>query len=352
MSTRTKITPILFAVILIAALVAYLYMPVDQAEEVRQSQSTPVVLHKVNETEFRVLVEALGTTIANEAVNITAQSSDVVDQILFDDGQIVEAGQVLLTLNSREERARVNELEINLAEAHRQYKRLKNLAKENMASAQLLDEQEAKVKALKAQREIANTKLAELEVRAPFAGKLGIRQISLGALVTPGMSITTLDDLHQVKVDFSISEAHLSSISLEQSIAAKSIAWPDELFKGRVKSIDSRMDPITRAIKVRAVIDNPDYKLRPGMLLQIDLQKQVLQTLVVPESALIPIQEKQFVFVVSADNISERREVITGHRIPGQVQIISGLTAGERVVKEGGLRLKNGGQVSVLSVEE
>lgn len=341
------ISPSLIGVLLLIGLLAYLYWPKQQEVNQRRASVTPVVTYEVKQSEFAVVVEALGTAKANESVLLTAQNTDLVQSIEFDDGQLVEKGQLLLTLNNRQEKARVHELEINLQEAKRQLKRITDLARGNAASQQLLDEQQAKVKSLSAQKEVVEAQLAELELRAPFSGKLGIRQVSLGALVKPGDVITTLDDLQVVKVDFSIAEVHLPSIALGQLINATSIAYPGEVFKGKIDSVDSRIDPLTRAVQVRAIIDNEDAKLRPGMLLQILLQKQVINTLVVPEGALIPIEDKQFVFVIVDDKAS-KREVQVGRRKPGVAQILSGLKIGDQVVVEGTLRLQDGSAVKVL----
>ncbi|MCV2884790.1 efflux RND transporter periplasmic adaptor subunit [Aestuariibacter sp. AA17] len=348
MSNSFKLSPMAFAVLALAGLLAYLNWPQAEAENARRGGATPVVVHDVKESEFEVIVEALGTAKANEAVTITAQKAEVVHQLHFDDGDRVEKDQLLLTLDNREENARVKELDVNLQEAKRQLKRVKDLANKSVASQQLLDEQEAKVKALKAQRDVARAKLEELNIRAPFKGKLGIRQVSVGAFVSPGDSITTLDDLSKIKVDFSISESHLPSLQIGQKVTAKTVAYPDNAFIGEIKSIDSRVDPITRSIQVRAIVDNPDYALRPGMLLQINLQKQVLNTLVVPEKALLPIEDKQFVFVI-IDGKASKREVQVGKRKPGWVQIRGGLQEGEQVVVEGTLRLNDGAAVAVQS---
>ena len=345
------ISPPLIGVLILMGLLAYLYWPKSEEVGQRKTSVTPVVTYEVVQSEFAVVVEALGTAKANESVLLTAQNTDLVQSIEFDDGQMVKKGQLLLTLNNRQEKARVHELEINLQEAKRQLKRITDLARGNAASQQLLDEQQAKVKSLSAQKEVVEAQLAELELRAPFSGKLGIRQVSLGALVKPGDVITTLDDLQVVKVDFSIAEVHLPSIALGQLINASSIAYPGEIFSGKIASVDSRIDPLTRAVQVRATIDNEGAKLRPGMLLQILLQKQILHTLVVPEGALIPIEDKQFVFVVE-DNKAISTEVKVGRRKPGFVQILSGLKVGDKVVIEGTLRLQDGTQVKVLQDTE
>lgn len=342
-----RVSPLLIGVLVLLGLLAYLYWPAAETSAVRRGGVTPVVTYDVQQAEFAVVIEALGTAKANESVLLTAQNTDLVQSINFNDGQLVEKGQLLLTLNNRQEKAKVHELEINLQEAQRQLKRITNLAKESAASQQLLDEQQAKVKSISAQKEVTEAQLSELELRAPFSGTLGIRQVSLGALVKPGDVITTLDDLSVVKVDFSIAESHLPSVAIGQRVSATSVAYPGEVFEGKIASIDSRIDPVTRAVQVRAIIDNEPAKLRPGMLLQILLQKQILNTLVVPEGALLPIEDKQYVFVIK-DQKAFRKEVKVGRRKPGIAQILSGLVAGEQVVIEGTLRLKEGSSVNIL----
>ncbi|MBN7819583.1 efflux RND transporter periplasmic adaptor subunit [Bowmanella yangjiangensis] len=347
MTNKRNISPVLIILLLVAALTVYVYLPNEQEQNQRMMQVVPVKVQEVKEQEFAVLIEALGTARANEAVAITALESEIVDSIVFDDGDLVEKGQLLVSLNNREEKARVNELEVNLQEAKRQLVRIRDLAKENATSAQLLDAQEARVNALAAQLEVANARLAELEIRAPFRGRLGIRRISKGALVKPGDVITTLDDLTQIKVDFSISESHLPDVAKGQLVIASTVAYPGEAFHGEISSLDSRIDPVTRAVQVRAIIDNTELKLRPGMLLQINLQKQVLNTLILPEGALLPIQDKQYVYVVDSDNRAHQTEVNVGRRKPGVAQILSGIESGDKVVVEGTLRLSEGVQVRI-----
>ena len=349
MARSFSFSPLFVGIILLAGLLAYINWPTPEAEQQqRRGGATPVVVEQVTMQPFAIIIEALGTAQANESVELTAQQAEIVTAVGFDDGDVVARGDLLVELNNRAEKARVSELEINIAEARRQLRRIEGLARENVASQQLLGEQQARVDALVAQLDVANADLSELQVIAPFSGKLGIRQISVGSLVRPGDVITTLDDISRIKVDFNISEAHLASVAVGQVVLATSVAYPGQTFSGTISSIDARLDPVTRSIQVRAIIDNEENKLRPGMLLQITVQRQVLEALVVPEKALIPNQDKQFVFVVEGDKVVST-EVTVGERRPGIAQILSGLQPGQVIVTEGTLRLRDGATVNVLN---
>jgi membrane fusion protein (multidrug efflux system) len=349
MSKFIKLSPLFVGAAALAALLIYINLPHEAAEEgPRGGGNTPVVVSIANKQAFPLIVEALGTAVANESVNITAQQAETITMIAFDDGDVVTKGQVLVELNNRSEMARLSELNININEAKRQLTRIKDLANQSAASEQLLDEQEARVESLIAQKEVAQANLEELVIRAPFAGRLGTRMVSIGSLARPGDVITTLDDLSLIKVDFSISELHFSSVADGQTIFARSVAYPGEQFIGQISNIDSRIDPVTRSIQVRAQLPNPDYKLRPGMLLQINLEKRVIDALVVPESALVPEGDSQYVFVVNNEDKAIKTEVEVGERKPGLVQITSGLSAGDKVVTEGTLRLRDGSSVRII----
>jgi len=349
MSKIVKFSPLLIGVLALIGFLIFINLPKEVIETNRGGGGeTPVFVEAASQQSFPVVIEALGTAVANESVNITAQQAQIVTKVMFDDGALVKQGQALIELNNRAELARLNEIEINLSEARRQLDRIKGLAKQSAASEQLLDEQNARVESLLAQREVAKADLQELQVISPFAGRLGVRQVSVGSLVRPGDTITTLDDLNLIKVDFSIAEIHLASIANGQRIFASSIAYPGEEFVGKITNIDSRIDPQTRSIQVRAQLPNPELKLRPGMLLQINLEKRVLDALVVPESALVPEGDAQFVFVVGSANKAKKTLVKVGERKPGWVQVLGGLNAGDKVITQGTLRVRDGSPVRVL----
>jgi membrane fusion protein (multidrug efflux system) len=169
--------------------------------------------------------------------------------------------------------------------------------------------------------------------------------VSVGALVAPGTVITTLDDDSTIKLDFTLPEATLSSLAPGQSITAASDAWPGVNFDGRIADIDSRVDPQTRAVRVRAELPNPDAKLRPGMLLRVQVQLPPRQALVLPELAVQQEAEQGYVFRVGAGDKVEQVPVKLGTRQRGQVEVVSGLNAGDRVVVEGTVKLHAGSRV-------
>ena len=348
MSKRFSFSPLWVGVLALVGFLIFINWPVPDQAAREGSRATPVVTQIVSIEPFAVTLQALGTAKANESVMITPQESDVITSLNFSDGQRVETGTVLAQLNSNEQKARLNELNINLAEAERQLKRIQNLVLSNSTSAQLLDEQQARVKALIAQREVAQENLNKTFITAPFSGKLGLRQVSLGAYVKPGDVLTTLDDIKTIKVDFSISERHLPSVNEGQTVFAESVAYPGVQFEGTITNVNSRIDPATRSFSIRTKIDNAAEQLRPGMLLTITLQKRVLNTLVREEKALVPDHEDQFVFKV-VDGKAVKTKVIIGVRRPGKVQILEGVAIGDEVVVQGTLRIRDGSELRVLN---
>ncbi len=188
-------------------------------------------------------------------------------------------------------------------------------------------------------------------IRAPFAGRVGLRNVSVGSYVSPGTVITTLDDTSVIKLDFSVPEVFLSTLQEGLQVSARTAAYPDVEFHGKVSSIDSRLDPISRSIVVRAHIDNKDGRLRPGMFMTVKLIRADAPTLMLPEEALVPEGSRKFAFVVR-DGKAARTEIQTGRRRPGEVEIVSGLQEGDLVVTEGTQKIRDGVAVQVVPVQK
>lgn len=324
--------------------------PVAAAEAQGGGEGAPpgVVVARATEVPFPLEVEALGTARANESVEIRPQVSQSIRVIHFEEGQWVQAGQILLELANAEARAEVAVAHANLVDLESQFRRARDLYETRAVSASELDQRRARRDAARAQLDAAEARLADSDVRAPFAGRVGLRNVSLGSLVTPQTIITTLDDTDIIKLDFDVPEIWLGRLDRGLPVEAHSAAWPDQTFRGRVVAIDTRVDPVSRTVTVRATIPNRAGQLRPGMFLTVTLLREDVTALVVPEHAIVPEQSRQFVFVVGAEQRIEKRAVRTGRRRPGQVEILSGLSAGERVVIEGTQKVRPGERVEIV----
>lgn len=294
-------------------------------------------------------LEAIGTLIANESIVVTARVQGIVESINFRDGETVEAGTALIQFDEDEESARLQVELANLDEQRKQFERITGLARANATSEARYDEQQAAVKKAEANVAAARARLSDFTIRAPFTGRLGTRRISTGALVSPGTVITTLDDLSFVKLDFSIPETYLSTLREGLDIEATTAAYPTEVFRGVVISIDTRVNPTTRSIEIRAEIPNTDRRLRPGMLMVVDLIKDRRESLMIAEESLVPFDNQQFVFVVADDNTVERVPVTIGRRRPGSVEVLEGISLGDLVVTEGNTSLSSGNSVNLLN---
>lgn len=310
-------------------------------------ESVAVVAVPVQQKPIAVQVEALGTAHASEAVDITSKAGNKVVAVRFGEGQWVRRGEVLIELDGAQNRADLAAAEAALAESRSAYERSRGLFTQQAVSQSQLEQIEATLKGNEARVAAAAARVADTVIRAPFDGRVGLRRVSVGALVSPGTIITTLDDTRTMKLDFDVPEAFLAILKPGLSVAAKSIAYPDESFDGAVESVDSRVDPVTRSIRVRARLPNPEGLLRPGMFLTVIVSRAPLPGLVVPEQALVPERGAVYVFIV-ADGRVLRRTVTIGRRSPGEVEILAGVAAGERVVIEGTQKIRDGSSVHEL----
>jgi membrane fusion protein (multidrug efflux system) len=295
-----------------------------------------------------VTVEALGTARANEAVEIRPQISERVTAVHFEEGEHVEADSVLIQLDATRAQADVAAARAALVESEAQLQRAIQLREARSLAQAEYDTRLARRDADRAALRVAESELAYATVRAPFEGRVGLRRVSVGSLVGPDTTLTTLDDTDPIKVDFDVPETALSKLAPGRPITARSAAWPEQVFRGEVASVDTRVDPISRTVTVRGLVPNAEEQLRPGMFLTVTLLRDEAQALVVPEQAIVPEQSRQFVFVVGEANVVEKREVKTGRRRPALVEIVSGLSPGERVVAEGTQRARPGESVEIV----
>jgi membrane fusion protein (multidrug efflux system) len=309
-----------------------------------------VVTQRVGEQALARELKSLGTAQARDAVEITAKVSNLVTALRFEDGQPVREGDVLVELDSAQVRADLAAAEAAYAESLSQFRRAEELLPTQVLSQAQFEQISATKLANAARVDASRARLEDTVIRAPFSGRVGLRRVSVGSLISPGTVITTLDDARLIKIDFGVPEANLTALRVDLPVAVASVAYPGRIFVGRVASIDSRIDPASRSVLVRAEVPNEEGLLKPGMFLNVSLERDARRAIVVPEEALVPEENRQYVYVVT-EGVAVKRQVNIGARRPGVVEILSGLQAGERVVIEGTIKLREGGPVRDLAAD-
>jgi len=290
-------------------------------------------------------VQALGNVRARESVTITAKVSETVQRVHFDSGDVVAAGAPLVTLSGQSQQAALREAQAAANEADSLYRRQGELAAQQLIARAALDSQRATRDAARARVAQVRAEIGDRTLRAPFAGVLGLRQISPGSLVTPGTAIVTLDDTARVFVDFPVPEAMLAYVAAGQTLTASSAAYPGRTFDGLVGIVDARVDPATRALTVRGDFANADRALRPGMGLQVTLSRPGRPALLLPEIAVVQVGKDTYVFRVKPDGSVERADIKIGARRDGLAEVVEGLKTGDRVVVDGTGKLRPGSKV-------
>ncbi|MFC7336476.1 efflux RND transporter periplasmic adaptor subunit [Haloferula chungangensis] len=306
-----------------------------------------VVVYKVETRPFADTTTAVGTLRSNESVEISAAVTEQVEALHFEDGQTVKKGDLLATLTSHEEIAQMANAKAILAEEERELKRLSGLSETGSVAKVTVAERTTRGVLAKAGIDRIQAMLDDRNVRAPFDGVVGLRRISVGATVSPGTVITTLDQLDRMKLDFTVPEVFISQLGKGSAISVRAAAYPDRTFEATVENVDSRVDPVTRSITVRSIIDNKSHELLPGMLMSVNLQRNQREAITVPERALVPLGKSQAVFRLKEDSSVERIGVQIGARVPGFVEITEGLKVGDQVISDGVGGLSNGAAVKV-----
>lgn len=343
---KPRVLPTVLAALALASLLSG--CAEDGPGQTGGAPAVTVTAHEVAMDQWVDSVEALGTAQANESVTLTAKVTEVVRNIRFEDGDVVQQGDVLVELTGQAEVANLREAQAELNEAQQQLARLEPLVEQGTIPRAQFDTQRSARDTARARADAIRARLAERVITAPFAGVLGFRQVSDGALVTPGTVIATLDDVSSIKLDFSVPEVLIATLREGQTIGATSAAFPDRAFEGTVTSVGSRVDPVSRSVVVRAQLPNDDGLIKPGMLMTVELMTLPRQALVIPELALIQVGTRQSVFRIRDDDTVEQVPVRTAARRRGEVEIVSGLAPGDRIVLQGTGKLRPDARITVV----
>ncbi len=305
------------------------------------AQAAVVELAEAETLTLRRTVEAVGTTRARRSVEIVPEAEGRVVQMDITAGARVRAGTVLVRLDDTIDRANVAEAEARLREREQVFARMTRLRSSNAVAEAALEDSIARLAEARAQLDRARQRLAERSIRAPFSGIVGLTEIDSGARVAAGTLITRLDDLSEVEVEFSLPETLFAAVHRGQHLRASSVAFPGRSFAGRIDAVDSRIDPVSRSFRTRAIVPNPDGVLPAGMFMSLELTLSETPHVVVPEEAIVFQAADTYVFAVR-DGVAHRVRITTGQRRDGKVAVLQGLAAGAAVVVRGLHRVRDG----------
>lgn len=337
-------------VVTIAVAAALTWHQLVPAEQQQGRQKPPQAVHVIQpriET-VRDRIEATGTLRSRKEVVITSEVSGRIIALDFNTGQRVEQGQRLIQLDDRQARADLAVAAARLEDARRQLDRARQLRRSNSISQSQVDELLTAVDVARAEYEAAKVRAENHRIDAPFSGVVGLREFSPGAYIESGDPLTTLDADGEMELTFAVPERFIGQLKPGLPVSGITSSWPNEVFRGELAELDTRVDPLSRTLKVRALIDNSDGRLRPGQFMSVRLTLRQRQALVVPEQAILLQGSERYLFVVTEDGTAERRPVSLGSREPGLVEILSGIDASDRVVITAQDRLSSGDAVRIL----
>jgi membrane fusion protein (multidrug efflux system) len=291
---------------------------------------------------------AIGTLRADESITVRPEVAGRIAEIRFNEGTSVARGALLVRLDQSELAAVVASSAAQLKWDMQRLERSDDLFHKGFISQQALDDQKTSLARAKAKHAEDQARLAKTEMRAPFAGVMGLRQVSEGAYVAAGTDIARLEKIDQLKLDFRVPEVYLAKLKTGQQVKVQVDAYPEDSFSGTIYAIEPAVEEATRTVLIRGRVANAELKLRPGMFGRVQLQLATRERAVwVPEQAIVPKGRDAFVFRV-ANGKADLVKVQTGVRRVGEVEIRSGVSAGDLVVTEGTQRIGPGSAVSVM----
>ncbi len=284
-------------------------------------------------------VTAVGNMRANETVMIKPEIAGRIDKISFTDGARVTRGMVLVQLDSSVTSAEVEQARAELALSQSSYQRTVELAQKNFVSSSALDQASANLKIQQAKLKLGEARLSKSQIKAPFAGVLGLRNVSLGDFVKDGADLVLLEDVSTMKVDLRLPERFLGQLGKGQAVQIAVDAFPGKTFKATINAIDAQVDVNGRSVTVRGVLENPEGVLRSGMFAKARIVlKTKANAIVVPEEALVPVGTDIFVYRIEGKK-AMRVKVATGIRRDAKVEVIGPIAVGDQVVTAGQIKL-------------
>jgi membrane fusion protein (multidrug efflux system) len=311
----------------------------------------PVKAEPVKVAEVQSDVTAVGTLIAADSVVIRPEIAGRVVALHFQEGQMIAKGARLVSLDPAEYKAQLAGTSADARTEKQRYERAKELLEKNFISKEALDVAQGNMDRALAKQQQDEVLLSKTVIVAPFSGIVGLRQISPGAYVRAGDDIVRLENVSSVKLDFRVPEAYLSKLKPNQEVSIKTDAFPNESFKGRIFALEPGVDEKTRTVLARALIPNPQNKLRAGMFARVNVLLETRpNSILVPEQAIWPQGADTFVYRV-VEGKAALTKIMLGVRRPGEVEVLKGLSPHDMVITDGQMKLKDGAPVTVMPVK-
>lgn len=339
------------------------FTQLGEAAENMVMPPTTVTAETVSHAQWEQVIAATATVSATQGVTVSAETGGRVTEILFESDELVEAGQALLQLDTSTEESQLASAEASAALARTELARLRKLLKKKLSSQDAVDRASAQVKETIAQVGVIKATIQKKTVRAPFAGRLGLRQVDPGQILSVGDPVVALQMLDPVFVDFSVPQQQLSRIKRGMTVRVSSDALTgdaltgEQVLQGEITAINLEVDPVTRNVQIRSRVGNPDEKLRTGMFVNVEVVlPETKQVLAVPATAIMFAPFGNSVFVVEDINDEQsgesrkvlRQQFITVGQARGDfVDVTKGLKQGETVVTSGVFKLRSKMQVEI-----
>ena len=314
-----------------------------------------VIAYQANIESTPQEIKSLGLLKAKQSIDIAANASDSIKAIYFRSGQMVKRGDLLLTLNDTEEQASLQESFALENETLAQYQRVKKAVKLNTVTQSLVDEKYREWRTAIAKRKVMEAMIADRKITAPFSGQLGFSSYAVGASLSEGTSIVTLDDISEMKLDMAVPNRFLSDLKIGQTVTLKSPAYPNQNFTGKLSALSPRLQADTRLLQVQALIPNPNGLLKTNMMVEAQIQLPNNKQLTIPNTALLMLGDKEFVYRLMAtkDNLYKAEKIVveSGEIGSKNSEILSGLNSGDLVVSQGVMKVNAKVPVKVKAIQ-
>ncbi len=348
-----KTIGLVITIIVVIGLVLLKLFVIDKHDITTAKAKTAAVIptdcYIVKDSSVEFKISTIGTLKPNETANIVSEISKKVVAVYMKEGSVVSKGALLFKLDDADLQANLKKLKIEETLASATEAREKIRLEKGGSSQQLYDEILSKLNSIKAEIEFINVAIDKTEIVAPFSGRVGFRNVSLGSYVSPNTLLTTINDISQVKMDFAVPEMYSNSIKIGQEVEFTT-DYSVEKFKAKIYAIEPNVDLKTRTLLLRAICENREQKLVPGSSIKVNIAiEENEHSIFIPSEALVPTMKGYLCYLLK-DGKAQSVPLKTGNRNQQSVQIIEGLAVGDTVITTNLLKLKQGADVSIATI--